>query len=309
MQTNTFISADGKTNIYYYIFKPNGSPRAVVQITHGMMDHILRYNDLIKRLNDEGVVVCGCDDLGHGETGNNSRYGFFAKRNGPKYILEDLHTMTKIIKKEYSELPFFLIGHSMGSFFARLYAYKYSNELNGLMLLGTSGRVAGTNFALLLLDFLILFKGKEGYANKIEKLSTKTYYKYVDNVETGREWVTSNPEKFQEYLNDPKCGFRFTLGAYKDMISTLKFVSSNKWFKRLNKELPVFLASGVCDPVGQYGAGVAEVFKRLEKTNHVNLQLKLYEDARHELHNEIPLIANEFFNDVLAWINHQIEQL
>ncbi len=309
METNTFISADGKTKIYYYIFRPKNKPRAIVQITHGMMDHILRYNDLIERLNNESVVVCGCDDLGHGETGKNTKYGFFAKKNGPKYVLEDLHTMTNIIKEQYKDIPFFLIGHSMGSFFARLYAYRYPEELNGLMLLGTSGKVAGTNFALLLLNFLIMFKGKEGYANKIEELSTKTYYKYVDKVETGREWVTSNPVKFQEYLNDPKCGFRFTLGAYKDMISTLKFVSSNKWFKKIKKELPIFLASGVCDPVGQYGTGVSEVFTRLEKTDHINLQLKLYEDARHELHNEIPLIANEFFNDVLAWINHQIEQL
>lgn len=308
MITDKFVSADGKTDVYYYIYEPKENPKAIVQISHGMMDHIGRYKDFIDVLNNNGFVVCGCDDLGHGETGKNSRYGFFSKKNGKKFVLLDLHTTSLIVKDKYKNIPFFLVGHSMGSFFARAYAYTFTHELDGLILLGTSGKVKGTNFALMLLKFLMFFKGKDGYCNGIERLSTSSYYKYIDNVVTGREWVTSNEQKFKEYLNDPKCGFRFTLGAYYDMISTLKFVSSKKWFKGLQNDLPIYLASGVCDPVGQYGKGVAQVFDRLEEQKHLNLQLKLYQNARHELHNEVPSTTNDFFDDVISWLNDNIKK-
>lgn len=309
MITDTFISSDGKTQIYYYIYEPIETPRAVVQISHGMMDYIGRYKDLIDKLNGEGIVVCGCDDLGHGETGKNSKYGFFGIKNGKDYVLKDLHTTMEIVKEKFPNLPYFLVGHSMGSFFARYFAYKYPTELNGLILLGTSGKVKGTNFALLLLKILMLFKGKRGYCKQLEKMSSASYYRYLQNPKDARAWVTSNEKRLDNYLSDPKCSFRFTLSAYYDMISTLKFVNSKKWFNHISKDLPIILLSGAKDPVGQYGTGVAQVYSRLENKRHYDLQIKLYANAFHELHNERLCIRNEFLNDITIWLNAHIENV
>ena len=307
MYTGKFKSSNKVNEIYYYIYDDNIiSPLAVVQISHGMMDYIQKYDGLIEYLNKNNIVVCGCDDLGHGETGKKSSFGFFASKNGKNCVLQDLHTTTKIIKEKYPNIPFFLLGHSMGSFFARLYAYKFPEELDGLILLGTSGTVIGTSFGILLLDILIALKGKKGVLKWLEKYSNKSYFKYISNIETGRDWVTSNRKVLEFYKNDTKSNFTFTLSAYYDMLKVLKFVSSKKWYKGLNKNIPILLASGAHDPVGQYGKGVAEVYSKLEKNNQLDVQLKLYAKARHELHNEQPNITKEFFKDTLNWIKERV---
>ena len=308
MYTGKFLSANGVNDVFYYIYGENlESPKAVVQISHGMMDYIKKYEDLIKFLNKNNIVVCGCDDLGHGETGKNSKFGFFSNKKGYRHVLNDLHKTTQIVKEKYKNLPFFLVGHSMGSFFARLYAYKFPQELDGLILLGTSGKVNGTALGLLILDALMLFKGKKGYLKFLEKLANKSYFKYINNPTSGREWVTSRQDILEFYKNDPKSNFSFSLSAYHDMLKVLKFISSNKWYKDIDKDIPILLASGSHDPVGQYGKGVAEVYTKLEKCGQKDVQLKLYAKARHELHNEQKHITKQFFDDTLNWIEERIK--
>lgn len=305
MEQNTFLSSDGKNNVAYYIYDcPN--PRAVVQLTHGMMDYIFRYKNLIEFLNKNGIVVCGNDDLGHGNTAKKEDYGFFAKKDGYKYVVQDIKQTTNIVKEKYKNLPYFLIGHSMGSFFARYYAYLYPNELNGLILLGTSGKIAGTGFGIFLMSILKFFKGEKAYSNMMDKLMLKAYFKYISEVKTGKEWVTSNKEILADYEKDPMCSFRFTVSAYKDMFKVLKFVNTKKWAKGINKNMPIFIASGSLDPVGNYGKSVCAVYSELEKQQVKNLTLKLYEGAYHELHNEQPNIIKEFNKDILAWIEKRI---
>lgn len=307
MKKGTFLSADNKTSVVYYIFEPKSTPRAVVQISHGMMDYILRYKDFIEFLNNKGIVVCGNDDLGHGFTSTDkSTDGYFAKKDGNIIVLKDLHTMTLIAKNKYKDVPFFLLGHSMGSFFARMYAYYFPNELSGLILCGTSGKVFGTGFGIILLQFIKAFKGDKSYCSTIENLMLSKYFKYIKDIKTKREWVTSDEEKLKEYEKDPRTSFRFTASAYQDMLKTLKFVNSNKWAKKINKKLPILLCSGAKDPVGNYGNGIAFVYKILENQQIEDLEMKLYSDARHELHNEREPIKQQFFNDVNSWINKRI---
>lgn len=307
MKKGTFLSADNKSDVAYYIFEPATKPRAVLQISHGMMDHILRYKDLIDWLNAEGIVVCGNDDLGHGNTSKSkSTDGFFANKNGNKIVLKDLHTMTLIAKEKFGDIPYFLLGHSMGSFFARMYAYYYPNELSGLILCGTSGKVFGTGLGIVLLSFIKAFKGDKSYCTTIENMMLKKYFKYIDNVKTKKEWVTSDSKKLEEYENDPRTSFRFTASAYQDMLKTLKFVNTNKWAKGINNKLPILLCSGAKDPVGNYGNGVNFVYKILENQKIEDLELKLYADARHELHNEKANIRKQFFKDVSSWIDERI---
>lgn len=306
MIEGTYLSADGKTDVAYYIFDPKVKmmPRGIVQITHGMQDYILRYKELIEHLNNNGYIVCGNDDLGHGKTSKSAKTdGFFDYKNGNKKVLADIYTLTKIVKDKYGNIPYFLIGHSMGSFFARYYAYMYGEELSGLVLLGTSGKVIGTGFAIKLLSLLKTFKGKDKECAMLENIMLKKYYKYIDHVQTGKEWVTSDNEKLIEYENDPRCSFKFKIATYQDMLKTLKFVNSKKWARGIDKNLPIAIYSGSHDPVGDYGKGVSWVYGLLETQKVKNLQLKLYPKARHELHNETESIRQEFLNDIVIWLN------
>ena len=157
------------------------------------------------------------------------------------------------------------------------------------------------------MSLLKFFKGERSHSNLMDKLMLKTYFKYINEVKTGKEWVTSNKDKLIEYEKDPKCSFRFTVSAYKDMFKVLKFVNTKKWAKKINKNMPIFLASGALDPVGNYGKSVCEVYSNLEKQKVKNLTLKLYEGAYHELHNEQPQIMQEFNNNLLNWLNKIIK--
>lgn len=308
MEKGSFLSADKKSEIQYYVFEDKSvKPIAVLQISHGMQDYIFRYSDLISFLNANGIVVCGNDDLGHGYTSKSSNTdGFFARKNGYKFVVNDLHTTTLLVKDRFKNLPFFMLGHSMGSFFARYYAYLFPNELTGLILEGTSGKVFGTSFGIFLAKLIQLFKGEKSDCRTIEKTMIKAYFKYIDDVQTGKEWVTSDAEKLKEYENDSRCNFRFTASAYKDMLTVLKFVNSNKCVKGTNNKLPIFICSGAKDPVGNYGKGVCNVYSLYEKHKFNDLKLKLYPNARHELHNEEIKTRTEFFNDVTNWIKDKI---
>lgn len=307
MIKDKFLSSDNKTEITYYFFEPKvKKPIAIVQISHGMQDYILRYSELIEHLNNNGIVVCGNDDLGHGSTSTSSETdGYFANKDGHKFVLKDLHTMSLIAKNKHPNLPYILMGHSMGSFFARYFAYHFPDQLDGLILLGTSGKVSGTSMGIAILSFFKTFMGEKFKSKLFEDIMLKSYFKYIDEVVTRREWVTSDKEKLHEYENDPRCSFRFTVSAYQDMLKVLKFVNSKKWARGINKNLSIFIASGAKDPVGNYGKGVTRVYELLENQKIDDLQLKLYTDARHELHNEVNTTRQEFFKDVTSWIKER----
>ena len=306
MEHNKFLSSDGKSQVSYYVFeKKEVKPCAVLQISHGMQEHLTRYAPLAEFLNRHGIVVVGNDHLGHGLTSTDkSTDGFFANKHGANYVLNDLHQLTMLTKIRYPNLPYFLMGHSMGSFFARLYAATFPNELNGLILCGTSGKVKGTNFGLFLLNFLKLIKGKKANSNLADKMLNKSYFKYIKNKTSQFDWITSDSKELSKYLNDERCQIRFTISAYYDMIKTLKKVNNKKWANKLNKDMPIILLSGAQDPVGQYGKGVCWLYSLLEKNGIKHLDLHLYANARHEPFNELEPTKTEFYNDVLSFIKN-----
>ena len=304
MEESFFISTDGKTKVVYYIYNENiTTPRAVLQISHGMQEHVTRYEPFAKFLNDNGIIVCGNDHLGHGKTSKGTgNDGYFAKKHGADYVLNDLHKMTLIIKEKYPNIPVFLMGHSMGSFFARLYASKFPNEIDGLIACGTSGKVKGATLGLLILDILKLFKGGKSTSDLAENIMCKSYFKYIPNKTSKFDWITSNEEELKKYLSNERCSIRFTVGAYHDMVKTLKRVNTNSWAKKINKDMPILLISGAQDPVGQYGKGVCQVYSLLEKQKVKHIDLRLYSNARHEPFNEKEPTRHEFYNDVLSFI-------
>jgi alpha-beta hydrolase superfamily lysophospholipase len=306
-QSGFYDSANGINKIAYYIYKPEIKPKAVLQISHGMCEYIGRYKKFAKFMTENGFLVCGNDHLGHGNSvSSDKELGYFAKKDGWKFLIDDLHTMTEIIKKDYYSIPYFLFGHSMGSFAARAYITKYGKALNGVIICGTSGGEPIGGLGILLADFISLFKGEKYRSHTINKIAFGAYTRRYKNVRTKSDWLTRDAEVIDKYLKDKNCKFVFTLSAFKDLFLLLDSVSNYHWAKEVPKNLPVFIISGDMDPVGGYGKGTTSVYERLKKAEIKDIELKLYKDCRHELINETN--KDEVFNDILNWINKYIKE-
>lgn len=297
-----FDSANGQNCVAaYYYDDGSNKPRAVVQISHGMCEYIERYKEFAAFLVEHGFAVCGNDHLGHGGTSAGGTDGFFAEKNGWQFVLEDIHTMNRLAAERYPGCPIFLLGHSMGSFFARLYAATYPETIHALVLSGTGGPNPFAGVGVFLTDLLSRWKGPKHRSQWINRLAFGSYLSKIPNPATPYDWITRDAEIVKAYAADPKCTFVFTVSAFHDLMQTLKKVSTAEWAQKIPKAMPVALFSGDKDPVGDYGKGVVKVYEMLCNAGVQDVTLKLYEDGRHEMLNEIN--RQEVYRDILNWCN------
>ncbi|MBR3715840.1 MAG: alpha/beta fold hydrolase [Clostridia bacterium] len=304
--SGTFESSDSENNIVYYVWTPIGNPRAVVQIVHGMCEHMERYEEFARFLTSKGIVVCGHDQLGHGHTARSDEdLGFFAPSDGDKYLLEDVEKLRLIMRKKYRRLPYFLLGHSFGSFVARAYASAYPEDsIDALILSGTCGDDLPAKAGKIAAKMIAAFRGKRYRSPLLFKLAFGGYNKrFADEIEEskGCAWVTTDKEVLDKYINDKFCTFRFTTQAYHDMFMLIEY----------NKEhippcsLPVYIFSGSEDPVGDYGQGVSALYEKYFDAEISDVTLKIYEDERHEVLTGVKRL--EAFDDLSAWIDRIID--
>lgn len=303
--TGKFISSNSIDFISYYIYTPQTEPKAIVQLSHGMCEYIERYEPFIEFLNNNGIIVCGNDHLGHGKSvSSNKLLGYFADKNGYTYLPKDLHRLTIIVKDLYPDIPYFMLGHSMGSFAARAYLIKYSKYLDGAIVAGTSGQHP-SRFVLFIIKLVIMFKGNTFRSKFIDKLLFGSYNNRFSEKRTKFDWLTRDNEIVDKYMKDVYCNFLFTTSGYYDLISLLRSVSSKQWFGKFPSKLPVLLLSGDMDPVGNYGKGVRNLFDKL-KTQSNNVELKLFSQCRHEILNETN--RNEIYKYILNWMYRKIDE-
>ena len=297
----TYLSADGRTTVHAYIWAPvDVPPVAVVQLSHGMCEYVQRYDEWARRFAARGIVFCGNDHLGHGHTApDEDELGFTDPDHGAVYLMEDLHTMTALMRKRYENLPIFLYGHSMGSFAARYYVTQYGEELAGVLISGTAGpgQPAGAGKAM------AAHLGKRlGYHHRSKFLTSLAFGSY--NKRFGKEddpdaWLTRDKAVREAYAKDPFCKYVFTTTGYHTLFTLLFIVSQKEWPEKVPKNLPIFLFSGDMDPVGNYGKGIKKLYKRL-RASGCNVTMKLYKNGRHEMHNE--LNKDEVFEDIYAFL-------
>ena len=284
--SSSFRSSDKAHDTAYYVIFPAGAVRGVVQISHGMAEHFERYNAFADFLADHGFVVCGEDHLGHGRTAaDESEYGYFSEKSGWENVVKDMFRLTKMMKKNYPEVPYFLLGHSMGSFLARAYATRYSKHIDGLVLSGTSAGSGGTSALLVMLDAAKRLKGDKHRSKFFNNVAFGSYNDKITERNSDFDWLTRDTAIVAKYCNDKRCGFTFTLNGFENLVKLLWYVNNSKWFRTYPKSLPTYLVSGACDPVGEYGKGVLKVFDELN-LHDCNVEMKIYKDARHELLNE-----------------------
>ena len=308
-ETVTFPSARAGETVKGYFYPPRGEARAIVQISHGMMDYIGRYEEMIEALSEAGFAVVGNDHLGHGETAvdlsreplDRSRLGHFGPRGSWRYLVEDLHTMSGLARERFLGAPLFLLGHSMGSFVARLYAARYGEELRGLILLGTAAKRRFAAVGGMLAPLVSLFYGEEHRSKFLTKTTFGSFHTRFRAEGTHAAWLTSDPA---QRVSDPLCRFRFSAASYGDLYEMMRRMNRRSWFASLPKGLAVLLSSGSMDPLGGYGKGVTRLFSSLRRSGRVRPSIKLYEGARHELHHEV--CRAEFFSDLAAFIDKEI---
>lgn len=292
------LSSDGVHMLKGIIYLPTGTPQGIFHLVHGMTEYIGRYDELLALIASAGFIACGFDNLGHGKTAREDELGFIAEKDGYKHLIDDVLVFGNAVKEDYPELPYYLMGHSMGSFIVRLAAEKYKNDIDRLIICGTGGPNPAAGIGLALIDILTLFKGKHAYSAFIENMAFGSYNKRFEGG--GKyEWLTKDEEIKAAYAKDPLCTFRFTLSALKDLIKLNSLCNRNAWFKNMRKNMPIMLISGEDDPVGNYGKGVTAVYKKL-KANGCDVTIHLYENCRHEIHNDT--CREQSAQDILMFI-------
>lgn len=295
--TSSYKSRDEIHSVSYHVWFPEGEVRGVIQISHGMCEYVMRYDDFAEYLASHGFVVCGNDHLGHGGSVNSEEeLGYFGEKNGWENVVADLHTLTKIMKKNYPDVPYFIFGHSMGSFMARAYCIRYGYELDAAVFCGTSGGMKGLEGMLTLIDGLKKLQGERYRSSLVDNIAFGTYNRKIPHNKTSYDWISRDTDIVDKYSRDDRCTFIFTLNGFENLMKVLWYVSSSRWYSSFRKNLPVLLISGDADPVGAYGKGVQRVYDKMLE-NGCDVKLKLYSGARHELVNETN--RSEVYKDVL----------
>ncbi len=300
-----FKSSDKKTMIHAVAWIPeNREPVAVIQIVHGMVEYIERYEEFAEYLNSKGFIVVGHDHLGHGESViTNEDWGFIDEVNPSAKLIEDMRRLYVGAKKQYPDLPFFLLGHSMGSYLVRKYITVYGNDLSGIILTGTGmEKKATTKAGLMVIRALAKKYGWRYRSDFVRELMYTSPYKLYDlkGIDPERGWITRDAEITKKYYSDPKCTFTFTLNGYEALVSTVEFVCDKNNIKKIPKKVPLLIASGDMDPVGNLGKGVKEFYNAVVKTGKINVECKLFPDARHEILNETN--RDEVYDFIYNWM-------
>ena len=296
----SFLSVNQVNTINGVIYVPDSKPKGIVQISHGMCEYIGRYDRFMGFLADRGYIVAGHDHLGHGNSSDASEYGYFGAKDGYKNLVEDLHHMTLLVKAKYGDLPYVLLGHSMGSFVARLYLSDYGDEVDGAIICGTGGPVPMSSMGVKLANCLCKKRGGFYRSQKLDKMLFGSFNDRIKPRRTEKDWLTRDDSVVDKYLQDPRCMFTFTAAGFRDLMTLSVQANADRWYESLRKDLPVLLIAGDMDPVGGYGKGVITVYERLKKTGLKEVSMNLYPGARHEILNE--LNYQDVYLDVVDWL-------
>lgn len=290
------------TKIFYKEWKNTEKPKAVLHIVHGMAEHILRYNDFANFLNNNGIDVYGMDARGHGKTGQNSKNLGHYKKNDWNEILEDIDFLMNIQMKNYdNNVPFFILGHSMGSFLTRNYINKFSPNISGAIIMGT-----GNSDSFLLYGFtkfVTSLKNKKDIAKFVHKSAFKNNNQKISNTKTSFDWLTSDDKEVKKYIDDPLCGMYMTNGFYNEFMKGMFQIS--KLEKNISKsnyisKTPILFVSGKDDPVGKYGQYVINTKNKYTNNKNQLIDIILYENMRHEILNEVH--KQIVYDDILKFI-------
>ena len=301
-----YKSCDGSTHIHAMQWMPDREVRAILQISPGMVEHIERYEEFAAYLTERGFLVVGNDHLGHGKSAKSEEdFGYFNATKGNEYVVGDIHKLRWWTQKNYPDVPYFMLGHSMGSFLLRQYLIRYSKGLSGAVIMGTGYHtMAELELGQLLCKVVAAIKGDRHRSGLVNAIGFGGFNRHFRPCETEKDWVTSDVDKRLEYMKDPFCSFTFTVNGYYHMFEGMKTLAKKENIYKIERDLPVFFVSGEDDPVGGFGKGVRRVYQKYVDAGIQDVELKLYRDDRHEILNETD--RAQVYEDIALWMMEKI---
>ncbi len=275
--------------------------RAVVQLVHGMQDHVARHQHVAVALTAAGYAVYGNDLRGHGHTAaSTDELGFLAERRGWVKLLDDLYRLTAMIRREQPGLPVFLLGHSMGSLLTQQYLFTFPGAIDGALLSATTGGPDPTIELFALVAHLERARlGPRGRSRLLNILAFAGYNRAFEPARTAYDWLSSDPEQIAAYAADPWCRFLPTTQFWIDLAAGMRAIASDERRRRIPTGLPILIIAGEQDPFSRQTAGVRQLVDAYRRAGLTEVTCRLY-PGRHELLFETN--RDRVITDLTAWL-------
>lgn len=304
-----YDSRDGINKIHAIRWIPEEEPKAVLQIVHGMAEYVDRYHDFAVKMAEKGFVVVGNDHLGHGlSVPEGGTYGYFCENDPATVVVRDVHRLKKLTQQEYPGLPYFIMGHSMGSFITRNYLCKYGTGINGAIIMSTGmQKKVLVSSARKMAAIQKALHGSKYVSKVLDKAAFGKYNKMIENAKTTSDWLSRDEKKVEAYIKDPLCGFTFTVNGFQTLFELMWRLYKQENLVHMPKELPVMFVAGAADPVGDYFEGVERAVTSFKEVGMQDITVKKYEKCRHELLNELE--QEQVAEDILGWLLEKIAAL
>lgn len=308
MKQLTFLSADQETGIHMVYWLPETSPIATIQLVHGMAEYSERYGEFAEYFTKRGYAVIGHDHLGHGWSVDklSPQYGYFTSHNSSKVVIDDIEQVTSWIERHFESIPHIILGHSMGSFAIRSYLQMPNNfqKNQGIILMGTGKKPRFLGFARFISTVLNQLAPTKTN-NLLDKIVFGNYAKSFTE-DSLYNWLSKNQKNVRAYEQDNLMGFTFTNNGFYTLFKLIANATQKNWAKRVNPDADYLIISGANDPVGDYSEGPKKVADELSTAGVHSIELKLFEDLRHELLFEKE--KQEVYKMIDSWTQKNILQ-
>ena len=304
----TFLSTDGKTQLHGMRWEPEGgSVRAVLQICHGVAEHIARYDAFARYLNGLGIAVVGHDHLGHGlSLSEGGTPVYFGESNTWNTVVDDIYVLHQRIRLWYPDVPLCIMGHSMGSFLTRTYLIRYPGTVKAAIIMGTGWQpkavIAGGMAVAKAVGAVV---GENGTSDLVTNLAFGAYNKLFAPNRTSCDWLSADEGNVDAYMADPLCGADATVGLFRQMLSGIRFNQKLSNLRQMDPRIPVLFVAGEKDPVGDCGNGVRRTYQDFRRAGVQDCTLKLYPGLRHEILNE-KAQQQQIFEDIGQWLTSKL---
>ncbi|MFR8916753.1 MAG: lysophospholipase [Oscillospiraceae bacterium] len=304
----TFLSTDGKTQLHGMRWEPDGgSVRAVLQICHGVAEHIARYDAFARYLNGLGIAVVGHDHLGHGlSLPEGGTPVYFGESNTWNTVVDDIYVLHQRIRLWYPDVPLCIMGHSMGSFLTRTYLIRYPGTVKAAVIMGTGWQpkavIAGGMAVAKAVGAVV---GENGTSDLVTNLAFGAYNKLFAPNRTSCDWLSADEGNVDAYMADPLCGADATVGLFRQMLSGIRFNQKLSNLRQMDPRIPVLFVAGEKDPVGDCGNGVRRTYQEFRRAGVQDCTLKLYPGLRHEILNE-KAQQQQIFEDIGQWLTSKL---
>ncbi len=289
------------------VFRPSGTPRACIEIVHGMSEHRKRYDGFAKYLQSRGYAVITYDLPGHGEDTDKADLGYFGEEGGWQNLIDSAVEINRECHNEFPGVPVIAFGHSMGTIILRCFIQKHEDLVDGVVLSGVPCYQSAVKAGAVLGKVIRTLKGAKGHSRMMDSMVTGGFNKSVSNPRTPNDWLSYNTENVDRYTADALCGFPFTVQGYMDLFTGTALMHEVKEYRCTKPELPIYMFAGQDDPCRGKDEGFQDSMNTLKSAGYKNIQSKIYPHMRHEVLNEIG--HEQVFADTADWIDNTVQKI